>query len=82
MAAVAVANEDAIRSARLSGTATAMRTQIGFKAMELERTMAERTEGAGRAALGDEVWEFEHARGAAMTLDEAVAYALEAIPDV
>ena len=41
------------------------------------RTVVDRTERAGRASLDDERWEVEYARGAAMSLDDAAAYARE-----
>jgi hypothetical protein len=45
--------------------------------------VAERTEHAAGTALGNERWEAERTVGATMSLEEAVAYALEptAYPD-
>jgi len=81
LAAVAVADGDPSRAARLAGAAGAMRADGGFLAPRSARELAERIELTARAALGDRGWEEELASGAAMTLDEAVAFALEALPD-
>jgi non-specific serine/threonine protein kinase len=77
LAAVAMAHGDANRAARLSGAAESMREDAGFLADRLQREIAQRTERTARATLGGDVWEVERVRGAAMSLDEAVAYALE-----
>jgi non-specific serine/threonine protein kinase len=77
LSAVAVADGDAERAARLSGISAALHTAGGFQYQPLELRMAEQTERDGRAALGDERWEAGLARGAAMTVEDAVAYALD-----
>jgi non-specific serine/threonine protein kinase len=76
LSAVAIADGDAVRAARLSSIADSLRTTGGFNPLPFERELTERTDRAARAALGDEAWESERARGAAMSLEEAVAYAL------
>jgi predicted ATPase/class 3 adenylate cyclase len=76
LSAVAIADGDAVRAARLSSIADSLRTTGGFNPLPFERELNERTDRAARAALGDEAWESERARGAAMSLEEAVAYAL------
>ncbi len=77
LAAVAISERDATRAARLSGFADALRGESGSGAESFERTVVDRTERAGRASLDDERWEVEYARGAAMSLDDAAAYARE-----
>ena len=77
LAAVAISERDAVRSARLSGFANALRGDSGSGSESFERAVVDRTERAGRASLDDERWEVEYARGAAMSLDEVAAYARE-----
>jgi tetratricopeptide (TPR) repeat protein len=80
LAAVAAARREFGRAACLFGAAREIRVRGGFHAYEFEQGLAEKTERAGRDALGDEQWELEWAQGAKMTLDEAVTYARE-LPD-
>ena len=78
LAAVALEAGDAVRAARLSGAVRAARVERGALTVEaFERVRGEEIERAAHVALGDEVWEAEYARGMAMSLTEAVAYALE-----
>jgi predicted ATPase len=74
LAAVA---DDPTRAARLAGRAHAMREEAGFLSHDVERGFLEDTERRGREALGDEAWDVAYAEGARMTLEEAIAYALE-----
>ncbi len=74
LAAVA---DDRTRAARLAGRAHAMREEAGFLSHDVERGFLEDTERRGREALGDEAWDAAYAEGARMTLEEAIAYALE-----
>ncbi len=77
LAVVAISERDAVRAARLSGFADALRTERGSEFESFGRTAVDRTELAG--PLDDESWEVEYAKGAGMTLDEAVAYAREVL---
>jgi tetratricopeptide (TPR) repeat protein len=79
LAAVLVAEGDAIRAARLLGAAYALRTGLGTMAREIEGERLPVTIAEARAELGDEAYESAFAEGAALTADEAVAYALESI---
>jgi hypothetical protein len=64
------------RAVTLTGAAAALRVMLGAPHAPIEREQIERWLGASRAALGDteavEAW----TRGQAMTLEQAVAYAL------
>ena len=81
LAAVAAACGEFGRAARLAGSAREIRDRGSFQAHEQIAELAEQTARAGGEALGAERWEHECAHGAAMTLDEAVAYALEESSD-
>ncbi len=75
-AAVLAANYD--RAARLFGVTAAMRDVSGIgEAAQTFRVVYERDEGEARTALGDEVFAAAWAEGKTMTLEQAIAYALE-----
>jgi hypothetical protein len=63
--------------ARLLGTATALQEAKGLVAYPLWRAAVEAMVAPARAALGEEQWAAAFAAGCALTLEEAVAEALE-----
>jgi predicted ATPase/class 3 adenylate cyclase len=82
LVAVAAARQSFARAARLAGASHEAHQRLGFVTLTYELEFTERAERAGREALGNAAWEAEFAAGAAMSLEEAVAYALEAAVDV
>jgi predicted ATPase len=76
LAAIALHDGDPTRAATLAAAAGTIRTERGLEAGDLSAHI-ERAESEGRAALGDDAWDAAYAEGARMTLEEAVAYALE-----
>ena len=69
------------RAARLFGATVAMRDTSGIvEATRTFRDLYERDEAEARAALGDEAFAAAWAEGRAMTLEQAVAYALDEQP--
>ena len=74
MAALAAVWREWQRTARLLGTAEALRESMGLP-METETARTE-AECATRTALGQEAFSTAYAEGEAMALDEAIAYAL------
>jgi hypothetical protein len=64
------------RAARLLGAAAALRTSGGFPRSLLEREDVERATAAARAALGDTAFEAAWEAAQAVTLDQAITYAL------
>jgi predicted ATPase/class 3 adenylate cyclase len=77
LAAVSLARGDAHVTARLAGGVDAAMTKQGFRFQGVVTLLAEETWEAGRAALGKEAWEAAFGKGQAMTLEAAVACALE-----
>ena len=69
----ALASGAPARSARLYGAAEAIREAIGVPRVAIEQ----RHVAPGCAELGEEAWQAAQAAGRAMTLEQAVAYALE-----
>jgi predicted ATPase/class 3 adenylate cyclase len=65
------------RAARLLGAAGALRETLGAPQPANEREDTEQAVAAARAALGEAAWTVAYAAGKALTLDEAVAEALE-----
>ncbi len=65
------------RAAHLFGAAKALRAAIGVPLPPNERDRYDREVAALREALGEEAFAAAWAAGRAMTLEEAVAYALE-----
>ena len=68
------------RAARLCGAAAALRVAIGAPLHPTERADYERTVAALRVALGDAAYEAAWAQGQALTLEQAIALALEEPP--
>ena len=64
------------RAARLFAAAGCLRDGMGTVVPLADRDGYECTVAAARDALGDESFEAAYAEGQAMTMDEAVAYAL------
>jgi predicted ATPase/class 3 adenylate cyclase len=78
LAGAAVLAADYDRAARLFGITAAMRAVSGIgEAAGSFRIVYERDEGEARTALGDEVFVAAWVEGREMTLEQAVAYALE-----
>jgi hypothetical protein len=61
----------------LLGAAEALRESLGVGLAPTERETHEETKAALRAALGEDELSLEWRRGRELTLDEAVAYALQ-----
>jgi predicted ATPase len=80
LAALAVAEAHADRAARLLGAAAALRAAIGLATPPAERTEYERDVEVVRIALDDLDFRAAWAAGRAMTLEQAVAYALDEQP--
>ena len=77
MACIAAAEGEAERAARLFGAAQALREALGYHHMPEEDALREPYIAAARSRLGEEPWEEALAEGRAMTLERAIAYALE-----
>ncbi len=73
--------EHAARAARLLGAAEAQFQTIGAALWPADQLEYERSVTAARAALSDEVFAAAWAEGRAMTLEQAIAYALEETQD-
>jgi len=76
-AALASAREETERAARLWGAAGALREALGIPWLLLERAVHEPHLIATRSELEEAVWMRAREEGRAMTMEEAVAYALE-----
>jgi DNA-binding NarL/FixJ family response regulator len=76
-AALATAERDPERAARLYGAANRMRQQSGYMRVSSEREAHEHALTVVRLALGEQHFERAWQDGALMLTDEAVAYALE-----
>jgi hypothetical protein len=76
VAALAAAQGEPERSARLLGAAEALRDAIGTPVDPADRADDERNVSAVRARLGEEAFEAAWAAGRAMTPDQAAAYAM------
>ena len=75
-AVLAGREQRAARAVRLLGAGEAFCGTIGARPPVAARTDYERTVAEGRAALGEAVFAAAWAEGRAMSLDEALAYAL------
>ncbi len=73
--------EGARRAARLFGAAEALSEAIGAALMPTERAIRARHVAAARIHLAETAWTVAWDEGRAMTLEQAIAYALEASPD-
>jgi predicted ATPase/DNA-binding SARP family transcriptional activator len=76
LVAVAAAQGQPERAARLFGAAKALREEIGVPLLPSDRTDYDRDVAAARAALGEEAFTAAWAEGRAMSLNQAIAYAL------
>ncbi len=82
LACVAGARGAAARTARLCGAADAERTNVVVPALRPSyRAVYDRIIAAARAELGEAGWQTAWGEGCAMTLEQAIAYALEEVPD-
>jgi non-specific serine/threonine protein kinase len=77
LAGVAAAEGHGMRAARLLGAATAIREAIGTPQAIPERNAIEQAVVGARTALGEEAWAAAFANGLALSVDQAIAYALE-----
>jgi predicted ATPase/transcriptional regulator with XRE-family HTH domain len=78
LAGVAVAHGQPERATWLLGAAEALRESIGTPRWRVYQTSYERALAAARTQLDDAAWAAAWAKGRAMPLEQAVAYALEA----
>jgi len=76
-AALASIGHEPDRAVRLYGAAHRLRTTTGFPIAFYQKVPYERDIASVRAALSEPAFEHEWRLGAAMTVDEAVAFALE-----
>jgi predicted ATPase/class 3 adenylate cyclase len=81
LTALAVAQQDMERAARLFGATETFYSQLRFLMSPLERDNHERDMAAAREALGEEVFAVLQAEGRAMTMHEAIEYALQDMND-
>jgi predicted ATPase/DNA-binding SARP family transcriptional activator len=77
LADLARLQKEAERSSRLFGAAEALRERMGATLAPAECAEYERNVAAARAALGDAAFGEAQAKGRAMTLEQAIKYALE-----
>jgi tetratricopeptide (TPR) repeat protein len=75
-ATLAIAQEDPERAARLLGAAEATRETLGAPIMPREKADYDHSVSQTREALGKGAFGAEWSRGRSMTLDQAIAYAL------
>ena len=81
LAQVAGAAGDAEGAARLFGAAEALRQAIGAPIHPPESALYESCIEAVRCRLGRQAFEAAWAEGRALSLEQAVAFALEELPD-
>ena len=79
-AALAVAEGDHERAARLLAAAERLRGEMGTRASPREGADPVDLAGAARAALGEAAFGAAREAGSAMSHEQAVAYALEELP--
>src|SRR5262249_5227198 len=77
LAAVTVAQAQPERAARLFGAAERLREEIGACVPRAERADHERSVAAVRTALGEEAFAAAWAAARALSLEQAVAFALQ-----
>jgi non-specific serine/threonine protein kinase len=77
LAGIAAGEGDGRRAASLLGAATAIREAIGTPQAAPERIAIEQAVAGVRAALGEEAWAAALVAGLALSLDQAISYALE-----
>jgi predicted ATPase/DNA-binding SARP family transcriptional activator len=80
LAALAIDADDAETAARRLGAAAAIGRDLGSERGHFEAARALRTERAARAALGDDAFEAAFRETAGLSLDEAGAVAVAAVP--
>ncbi len=81
LAAVAIAQAQPARAARLFGAAEGLREAMGAPLPPADRAEHERSVAAVRAALGEDAFAVAWAEGRAMSLEQAVANALQGSAD-
>ena len=77
LAGVAGAEGRGERAASLLGAASAVRETIGTPQIVPERLATEQAVAAARAALGEEAWAAAFTAGRALSLEQAIIYALQ-----
>ncbi len=77
LAAIAGATNQFERSAKLSGAAQAILDETGYKYRPFLRAIFDRHIQVARDGLGQTAFEAFASEGRAMTMDQAVTYALE-----
>jgi tetratricopeptide (TPR) repeat protein len=77
LGAVAVAHRQPEQAIRLCASAEGLRQAVGTRLNLVQRPVYEQTLDAARAQLADEIATAAWAAGRAMTLDQAIAYALD-----
>jgi tetratricopeptide (TPR) repeat protein len=77
LASIAAAEGHGTRAACLLGAATTIRAAIGTPQATPERLAIEQAVAGARAAQGEEAWAAALLAGMALSLDQAIAYALE-----
>jgi tetratricopeptide (TPR) repeat protein len=80
-AVIAAARQEAERAAQLFGAAAGLRAELGATQQSNDREYNERYIGIAREQLGDEAFTSAWEQGAAMSVEEAVAYALDEAPE-
>ncbi len=76
LACISAAEGDAERAARLFGAAEALREAVGDKHTPEEDDMREPYLAAARSRLDEATWEASWAEGRAMSMEQAIGYAL------
>jgi predicted ATPase/DNA-binding SARP family transcriptional activator len=76
MACIAAAEGEAERAARLFGAAQALREAVGSQRLPEEDALREPYLAAARSRLDEASWEVEWAAGQAMSMEQAIDYAL------
>ena len=79
LAAVAGAESDSDRAARLYGAAEAVRDRVEMRMQAVDRPVYDGFLSAARSGGNDGVWVAACEKGREMSLNEAVAYALEGL---
>jgi predicted ATPase/transcriptional regulator with XRE-family HTH domain len=77
LGSVAALDADPERAAQLWGAAERLRQSIGCRSAPASRATYERALAAARAQLGDDAFAAAWAAGQALTLEQAIAYALD-----
>jgi hypothetical protein len=81
LGSVAALDEEPERAARLWGAAERLRLAIGCRPAPATRTTYERAMAAARAQLGEQAFAAAWAEGQKMTLEQAIAEALDDAPE-